>query len=98
MPAHAAATLGDAPPVRRVHNGDICPFAIPVLRFGLDKGDPLEAVRSVAEVCALLTEFRQLPELWLYQMQARECIRVHLTAEKAAAETAAGARAAAGTR
>ena len=90
-PAHAAAASGDASPVRRVQNGDICPFAIPVLRFGLDKGDPLEAVRTVAEVCALLTEFRQLPELWLYQMQARECIRVHLAAEKAAAETAAGA-------
>lgn len=66
-------------------NGDICPFAIPLLRMDLDKGDAFEAVRTIAEVCSLLTQFRQLAEIWLYQVQARECVRLYLAEERAAA-------------
>ena len=65
--------------------GNICPLAIPTLRFELDR-DPFEAVRVVAEICALLSQFRQLSELWYYQVQARECVRGHLAKERAAAE------------
>jgi hypothetical protein len=83
-------TPGAPSPAQKLLNGDICPFAIPLLRLSLDRGSPLEAVRTVAEICALLTEFRQLPELWLYQMQARECIQNYLAKEKTAAEAAVG--------
>ena len=56
--------------------------------MGLDKGDPMEAVRTVAEICAILTQFRQLAELWTYQVQARECVQAFLAKERAAAEMA----------
>ena len=80
---------GSSPPAKKkMPSGDICPFAIPPLRMGLEKGDPLEAVCTVAEVCVLLTEFRQLPELWLYQVQARECVRAHLVMRRATAQVA----------
>ena len=91
--AAAASATAESPVQRRkMTSGDICPFTIPPLRLELDKGDAFHAARTVAEVCALLTQFRQLSELWLYQVQARECLREYLAKARARAESAVNDR------
>lgn len=85
--ASTAAESASPPQTRKLHGGDICPFTIPPLRMELDKGDAFHAIRTVAEVCALLTQFRQLSELWLYQVQARECVREYLAKARKQAES-----------
>lgn len=85
-PAESSLQIASSPQKKKLLSGDICPFAIPLLRLDLDKGDAFDAVRMVAEICALLTQFRQLSELWLYQVQARDCVKVHLAKHRCAAE------------